>query len=278
MNRFSSKQESLVSELIVAVLAVVLMLVWSGTGFGEQKSIILPKGTKVEKIGAGHFKFKLPDGQVVETKGLVKSGDDSSTIGELRIYDTAGKLTASGKAGGIKAGKRPAGMGPLRALQADHVMIDSQPILLPATITYEPEELKAQASVTGPQTKQSVEKSNAQIDTHEVVIQLQKCQEDSQKLMDKNETLQQQNNTLKQQVSDLQKKLSDATKPGGSAVKAYCESETVSRNTAGATSVCIPYQCEPVSGLCRTSCSKTGGECAKGYVCDTMYSSCIPIQ
>jgi len=85
------------------------------------------------------------------------------------------------------------------------------------------------------------------------------------------------NAALQQQVADLQHRLDEATRPGGSAVTAYCESDTVSRNTAGARNDCGArgYMCEPVSGLCRTVCS-TSYDCAPGLVCDTLaHRQCV---
>jgi regulator of replication initiation timing len=137
--------------------------------------------------------------------------------------------------------------------------------------------------LTTPPQGTNIEKSGVimkSVDMTQVLKnQLASCQKDSEELQKQNNTLQQENKTLKQQNADLQKKLKDVTVPGGSAVKAYCESPTVSRNTAGAINNCASsgYMCEPVSGLCRTSCSKTDGQCASGYVCDPPFSGhCIP--
>jgi uncharacterized coiled-coil protein SlyX len=79
-----------------------------------------------------------------------------------------------------------------------------------------------------------------------------------------------------EQINKLTKQIGDMTKKGGSLVRAYCESDTVSWNTAGATSNCGSngYQCEPVSGLCKTVCSKTT-DCAPRYVCDPGPRKCI---
>ena len=81
---------------------------------------------------------------------------------------------------------------------------------------------------------------------------------------------------LRQERRELNAKLAEAvatieqmTKPGGSLVRAYCESPEVSRNTAGATENCGRYQCGQVDGLCKKSCSgASAGECASGYSCN----------
>ena len=66
------------------------------------------------------------------------------------------------------------------------------------------------------------------------------------------------------------------TKKGGSLVHAYCESEEVSRNSAGATENCAEsgYRCAEVEGTCRKSCNVTT-DCAGYHVCDTAAHVCV---
>jgi len=109
---------------------------------------------------------------------------------------------------------------------------------------------------------------------------LKRCEEDRTELRRENDILTQKNKNLQQQNTVLEKKLDETTHPGGSLVKAYCESATVSRNTAGATNDCgiNGYTCEPVSGLCRTTCSSSS-ECDYGFVCDLNYSwRCLKVK
>jgi len=105
------------------------------------------------------------------------------------------------------------------------------------------------------------------------------CEKSAQDLQGQVDALQVQNTDLQKQLQVTQQQLKEATHPGGSAVTAYCESGSVSRNTAGATTDCGFYECEAVSGLCRTQCDSssqckenTGG---KVYVCDTLERQCI---
>jgi hypothetical protein len=292
MDYYKRKQKRIAAELFVALLVIVLTLAWSQTAFGQQKSITLPKGTKVQKIGQGHFKFKLPNGQVVEVKGLVNSGGGSSTIGESGIYGPAGKLIASGRQGNLTPAKKITKETAARLPQTDYVMIDGEPALLPATIIFQPAGIKdyGQSSRLPQETtplksmtalpnksQDDISKprdiSKATINMEEVLRnQLKECEQGTQELVEQNNTLQKEINTLQQQKAELQQKLNAATQVGGSAVKAYCESPTVSRNTSGAKNDCAltGYMCEPVSGLCRTSCRKTQDYCAPGYACDTM--------
>jgi len=110
------------------------------------KSITLPKGTMVEKLGPGHFKFKLPDGQVVEVKGLVKSGGSAdkhrgatAIIGDSGIYDRTGKLITSGKQGSLKSGPKPTEDKHIKIDPRDFVKIDDDVTWLPITIQFQVE-------------------------------------------------------------------------------------------------------------------------------------------
>lgn len=77
-------------------------------------------------------------------------------------------------------------------------------------------------------------------------------------------------------VKQLGDQIDAMTKRGGSLVRAFCENENVSRNTAGAVNNCasLGYACEPVSGVCYSRCSKTD-QCTRGWVCDIPVATCI---
>lgn len=83
------------------------------------------------------------------------------------------------------------------------------------------------------------------------------------------------NQALRGQVASLQAELASWTSKGGSQVHAYCETETLSRNSAGARNDCAAsgYRCEPVSGLCRTSARVTA-DCAPYFVLQVDH--CVP--
>jgi hypothetical protein len=42
-------------------LGIVLLVSFAGTAAAQGKTVIIPKGTKVEKLGPGHFKLITPD-------------------------------------------------------------------------------------------------------------------------------------------------------------------------------------------------------------------------
>jgi len=77
---------------------------------------------------------------------------------------------------------------------------------------------------------------------------------------------------LKQALADLEA----MTRPGGRLVRAYCKSDTLSVNTAGASENCADsgYMCAPVEGTCHRKCNVTT-QCASGFVCDTGAQRCV---
>ena len=108
----------------------------------------------------------------------------------------------------------------------------------------------------------------AQVD--EQALAMHKLENENRKLREANERLRQENQALNERVTQF-------SSLGGSEVHAYCPDPGTSRNTAGAETDCRAeggYNCEPVSGLCRTSC-QTSDMCAGGYTCDTGTQQCV---
>jgi len=83
------------------------------------------------------------------------------------------------------------------------------------------------------------------------------------------------NQQLRQENANLHAQLAAWTRKGGSQVHAYCETPTLSVNSAGARNDCAAsgYGCEPVSGLCRTIV-RSSDQCAPGYLMDVDH--CVP--
>ena len=86
------------------------------------------------------------------------------------------------------------------------------------------------------------------------------------------------NKKLRAELDAATGRIGEMTRLGGSLVQAYCpvDQPYMSRNTAGAESNCgaAGYACEPVSGLCRSSC-QTSDMCSAGFVCDTGAQQCV---
>lgn len=148
--------------LFIFLFTMVWGLLLLGEVFAEQKSITLPKGTTVQKLGAGHFRFKLPDGRSVEVKNFNPgTGSIVGIVGDCGIYDPTGKLISKGRQGQLKGQAKakpvrlPAGTeyvivddDPTRIVEvrggrklpkSDYIMIDDDPTYLPATIQFQPE-------------------------------------------------------------------------------------------------------------------------------------------
>lgn len=83
------------------------------------------------------------------------------------------------------------------------------------------------------------------------------------------------NQQLRAENEALKAQLAEWTRKGGSLVHAYCETPTVSANSAGARNDCAVsgYGCEPVSGLCRTV-ARSSNDCAPGFLMDV--DRCVP--
>ena len=83
------------------------------------------------------------------------------------------------------------------------------------------------------------------------------------------------NQQLRSENASLQSQLAEWTRKGGSLVHAYCETPTMSANSAGARNDCAAsgYTCEPVSGSCRTM-ARSSDECAAGFLMEVDH--CVP--
>lgn len=106
------------------------------TAWAQQKSITLPLGTTVEKIAAGHFKFKLPNKQVIEVKNFdMKTG----TVGSVSIIDPQppGKLVVAGKQGTLGKTKKLTRAEAAKLPRTSYIEIDDEVTWLPITITFQ---------------------------------------------------------------------------------------------------------------------------------------------
>ena len=100
----------------------------------------------------------------------------------------------------------------------------------------------------------------------------------NERLREKNAELQRENADLRAENASLKSQLGEYTSKGGSEVHAYCESPSISKNSAGAETDCnrSGYVCEAVSGMCKTSCQTTD-MCAPGWVCSTDVQQCVVV-
>jgi hypothetical protein len=84
------------------------------------------------------------------------------------------------------------------------------------------------------------------------------------------------NQALRTEYAQLSQQLAEWTRRGGSQVHAYCETPTLSRNSAGASHDCAVagFACAPVSGLCRTV-ANSAADCAGGHVYCATNRQCV---
>lgn len=83
---------------------------------------------------------------------------------------------------------------------------------------------------------------------------------------------------LKTSLSEALARIDAITQPGGSLVRAYCASHTVSKNTAGAEENCAAsgYSCDQVSGQCHRTAT-SGDMCSEGFNMDATNGRCIKL-
>lgn len=134
------------SSLTAVFLGVCLLVSVAGTAAAQAKSVTVPKGTKVEKLGPGSFKLTTPEGIVFAITSFKKAGKGQGTpgtagiLGDCGIRDAQGKLIATG-ANGVLKGSEKAIIGDSgKALKdvppGDYIKIDDEVTWLPATIQF----------------------------------------------------------------------------------------------------------------------------------------------
>ena len=129
------------SSLTALFLGALLLASVVGTAAAETKSVAIPKGTKVEKLGPGSFKLTTPDGTVFSLMSFKRAGKGqgppgaTGIIGDCGIRDAKGKIIATGTNGILKG--RPATAQEVKNVPpADYIKIDDEVTWLPAVIEF----------------------------------------------------------------------------------------------------------------------------------------------
>lgn len=130
------------------LLASAIAALGATTALAATQTVQLPKGTTVQKLGPGHFRFSLPDGRKVEVRNF---NARTGIIGDSGVYDATGKRLAGGGRGQLR------GAAPLSRAQAakmpksDYVQIDDEVTWLPATVQFQsaPAQLSPQPDPPG---------------------------------------------------------------------------------------------------------------------------------
>jgi hypothetical protein len=123
-------------------LGLVLVLFVVSPASAQGKSVTIPKGTKVQKLGPGNFKLTTPSGTVFSITAYKKPGNAQAgaILGDCGIYDAKGKLVATGGNAILKGGPTALAGGPGKALKdipaTEYIKIDDEVTWLPATIQF----------------------------------------------------------------------------------------------------------------------------------------------
>ena len=128
------------------LLGSVLLAFLAGPVLAQGKTVVIPKGTKVEKLGPTGFKLTMPEGSVIKIATFKKTGKGGGTpgavgiLGDCGIHNAKGKLIASGSGGVLKSGASAIIGDSGKALKdippADYIKIDDEVTWLPATIQF----------------------------------------------------------------------------------------------------------------------------------------------
>ena len=135
------------SSVLALFLGALFLLSVAATAAAQGKSVTVPKGTKVEKLGPGSFKLTTPEGTVFKITSYKKAGKvqaapaatgiigDCGILGDCGIHDAKGKLIASGT-NGVLRGVAATAKAAKGAPPADYIQIDDEITWLPATIEF----------------------------------------------------------------------------------------------------------------------------------------------
>ena len=138
------------SPFAALILGTLLLASLAATAAAEGKSVTVPKGTKVEKLGPGSFKLTTPEGTVFNITSYKKAGKGQGTpgaagiigdcgiLGDCGIRDAKGKLIASGANGVLRGIIDPndRSRSVASAPPGDYIKIDDEVTWLPATIQF----------------------------------------------------------------------------------------------------------------------------------------------
>jgi hypothetical protein len=132
----------------VLLAGTVLFVLVAGTAAADGKSVAVPKGTKVEKLGPGSFKLTTPDGTVFAVTSYKRPGrvkgapsgaaaiiGDCGILGDCGIRDAKGKIIATG-ANGVLKGRAATAQEVKGAPPEDYIKIDDEVTWLPAVIEF----------------------------------------------------------------------------------------------------------------------------------------------
>jgi hypothetical protein len=119
----------------LTVTMTLLALFGATEVMAAPQTVTLPKGTSVQKMGAGYFRFMLPDGRRIEVRGL--SPATGVIMGDTNVYDQSGKLSSSCRGGTLRGAGKLSKERASTLPRQDYVQIDDEVTWLPVTFQCE---------------------------------------------------------------------------------------------------------------------------------------------
>jgi hypothetical protein len=121
-----------------ALWGAVLWVLGGSFAFAAQQSFILPKGTTVQKLAPGQFRFRLPDGRSVEVH---RYDPRTGSLSDCAVLDPSGRKQVGGTQCLLRKGIGPSSVvappgrsGGSLPPSPDYVRIDDEVTWLPSTL------------------------------------------------------------------------------------------------------------------------------------------------
>lgn len=122
------------ARFVSVIFLVFLVFLWIQPVHAGQKTITIPKGAKVEKLGTGHFKFILPNRQIVE---LREFNPKTGMAGQVKLIDPDPPYKPVTGKQGIVSMNRLTREAAAKIDKSNYVQIDDDITWLPITLTFQ---------------------------------------------------------------------------------------------------------------------------------------------
>ncbi|MCU0236768.1 MAG: hypothetical protein MUC72_06750 [Acidobacteria bacterium] len=121
------------ARFFLSAFFVFLILAWMQPLRAEQRTIVIPKGTKLAKLGPGHFKFILPSKQIVELKDW---NTRTGAVGSIQLVDPSPPHKPVAGTQGTLLLKIVSRADAAKLAAGDQVQIDDDITWLPLSLTF----------------------------------------------------------------------------------------------------------------------------------------------
>jgi len=121
------------ARFILSMLFAFLVFAWMQPLRAEQRTIVIPKGTKLAKLGPGHFKFILPNERIIELKNW---NTRTGAVGSIQLMDPDPPHKPVAGTQGTLLLKIVSRVDAARLAAGDQVQIDDDVTWLPLSLTF----------------------------------------------------------------------------------------------------------------------------------------------